>query len=193
MRERLGLVRVDCFNMTRRYNFCSKSATPLRKFILQCRLNSVMLSQLELHATEPHAMNQISETERQQIYEIHYAKLQKAKSCNPDRCLFRIVFDNGDRGFIEDCYFAPLVVPAFRAGNPSAPLTRETQLMHCGGDPSDCSATPYISCSRDLFWCLWTAVVALLKGRAKYAQIYFIADGIEYDDTQSEVAMIGMA
>ena len=128
-------------------------------------------------------MKSMSEARRQQLSD---ARLQKA-SRNPESCLFRVIFNNGKRGFIKDPNSAPLAEPAFIAGNPDAPCTPRTEILHCGGEPSDRDSTPYISCSADLFWCLWIAIVALLKDTTDYTEIYFIADGAEYDDTQTRV------
>jgi hypothetical protein len=105
-----------------------------------------------------------------------------------DRFLFKVTFDtDGTRGFSKDPAFAPMATPAFLAGNPNAPLNLESRLLHCGGSVKRRDASPYISCSRDLFWCLWRAVKAILEGTTKYAEIFFIADGKGFDDMQTRV------
>lgn len=73
------------------------------------------------------------------------------------------------------------------AGDPSAPINRYNEVLHCGGYPVDREGTPYISCSSDLFWCLWSVTTALLQGKANLARIYFIANGSEYQEHQSQV------
>ena len=94
--------------------------------------------------------------------------------------IFRVVFDDDTPCLRDIPHVEPLLTPAFRAGDPYADDTPEMQLKHCGGTRVDRAYTPYISCSKDLFWCLWNIICALyLKGTAKKAAIYMIADGKE--------------
>jgi hypothetical protein len=120
---------------------------------------------------------------------LHNAKLKKVRSCIPKRFLFRIEFNHcsGPRNFIGDPPFAPLAIPAFRASNPSAELTSKAQVLHCGGTASDRDSSPYISCTRDLFWCIVFAVDALLTQNAYSTIVYIILDSSEYDINQTKV------
>src|SRR5271169_1602359 len=116
----------------------------------------------------------MSARERLEKFKLHVATCQRVNSERPhenkysiDSCLFRVVYDTSNRStFIAGPEFAPLAYPAFIAGCPSAPDCLQMQILHCGGEPSHRDATPYISCSEDLLWCLLSGASALLQGTA---------------------------
>jgi hypothetical protein len=64
---------------------------------------------------------------------LHEKRLRKAKSY-PEQFLFRITFNDSQRGFRLDLGFAPLADPVFIAGDPGTPLSPEAEILHCGGD-----------------------------------------------------------
>jgi hypothetical protein len=117
------------------------------------------------------------------LQQAHLENLEKAKHSTLETYLYRVTFDTDKRrrGFIED------PDSAFAAGNPEAPIQPPMELLHCGGTSQDREGSPYISCSVDLFWCLWKVITALLSPTANSARIFLIADGPEYKDIQSQV------
>jgi hypothetical protein len=118
----------------------------------------------------------------------HLLHLGQARSFIADRLLFRVEFKGkGERDFIPAPRFAPLAYPAFKAGNPSGPIGVDAQLTHCGGKISDRDESSYISCSRDLLWCLWISARAIFARKQISTQIYFIADGEKYDHIQTSM------
>lgn len=122
-------------------------------------------------------------------FQRHFASLEHSGSFVPDRFLFRVDFDGSERGFTDASHFAPLAHPAFEAGDRDAPTGLVAQLAHCGGCISDRDQSPYISCSRDLLWCLWLSTMAVLgpKRSVLEMQIYIIEDGDEYNDIQTNM------
>src|SRR2546423_480388 len=102
--------------------------------------------------------------------------------------LFRIIFNNTHpRGYNTNTA-SPI---AFRAGSPTAPITTISALLHCGGNESDRDKSPYISCSRDLLWCLWLAIKSLLHSKVRKSEevtIFFLKDGPEYVDGQTDIS-----
>jgi hypothetical protein len=120
----------------------------------------------------------------------HAINLARAKTFVPDRLLFRVAFTDADpeRGFIPDPKVSPLATPAFIAGNISVPRSVDAELWHCGGEISHRDRSPYISCSRDLLWCLFFSGKAILKSKVfRETRIFIIADGNQYDGIQTEM------
>lgn len=120
----------------------------------------------------------------------HAINLAHAKTFIPSRLLFRVAFTDADpkRGFISDPKPSPLATPAFIAGDITVPRSVNAELWHCGGEIADRDRSPYISCSRDLLWCLWFSGKAILKSRVfRETRIYVISDGNRYNDTQTEM------
>ena len=121
----------------------------------------------------------------------HLGHVGQARNFTPDRILFRVDFNGeGERDFIPAPRFAPLAYPAFKAGNPSGPIGVDVQMIHCGGEISDRDKSSYISCSRDLLWCLWISARAILTRKQNSiveTLIYFIADGDKYDKIQTDI------
>ena len=89
--------------------------------------------------------------------------------------------------FIPGPEFAPLAYPAFFAGCPTAPDCIQMQTLHCGGEANHRESTPYISCSKDLLWCLLSSAIALLQGTASNVQIWFIDNTRTHHDLQYHV------
>jgi hypothetical protein len=140
-------------------------------------------------------MDSMSANERLERFQLHAAKCQRVNVERPrdceysiDSCLFRVVYDTSNRStFIPGPEFAPLAYPAFIAGCQEAPNCIEMQILHCGGESCHRESTPYISCSRDLLWCLLSSAVALIQGTASNVQIWFIDNTRTHHDIQYDV------
>ena len=130
----------------------------------------------------------MSASERVERFQLHAAKCQTYSADGDfsiNSCLFRVVYDTSTRStFIPGPEFAPLSYPAFIAGCPDAPDCIEMQIRR---DANHRDSTPYISCSRDLLWCLFSSAMDLLQRTASDVEIWFIDNTRTHDDLQYDV------
>lgn len=106
----------------------------------------------------------------------------------PERLLFCIIFNPTHPRSYNTNTTSPI---AFRAGSPFAPRTTASALAHCGGNEFDRDKSPYISCSRDLLWCLWLGIKSLLHSKVRKSEeatIFFLTDGPEYVEWQTDIS-----
>jgi hypothetical protein len=133
--------------------------------------------------------------ENYDLFQKHLVNLSYARRFTPERFLFRVdairnyVTTKVNRDYISAPSFAPLAYPAFIAGNPCGPTGVEAQLRHCGGRIWDRDRSSYISCSRDLLWCLWFSTFLMFRGkqRVEETKIYLIGDSDQYNDIQTNL------